>query len=163
MRPSAIVLALGGLLVMGLGGYVALRRTPLSAEDLRYLDRSLAELQGVAPSLNEWLRGVFYVMGGFMFATGLVTLYLAVTAFRRRARGAAVIVGLAGGASVGAMALVELLIARWAPVSVALVWLLAFALYQLEGLGAARPELHAKPHARHDDVPMARAMQEHRA
>jgi hypothetical protein len=169
MRPSAIVLALGGVLVMALGGYVALRRTPLSAADLRYLDRSFAELQGVAPSLNEWLRGVFYVLGGFMVATGIVTLYIAVTAFRRRARGVAVIVGLAGGASVGGMALVELLIDRWAPVTVALVWLLAFALYQLEGLSPSfqlhhadrdliKIEEHREPadgrnlHARDDDA-----------
>jgi hypothetical protein len=137
MRPSAIALALGAVLVMGLGGYLALRPTPLSAEDVRYLDRSLAELDGVAPSLSAWLHRVFYVMGGYMFATGIVTLYVAVTAFRRRARGAATIVALAGSASVGGMALVELLIFRWALVVVALVWLLALALYQIEGLGAA--------------------------
>lgn len=145
MRPSAIVLAFGAVLVMAVGAYVALRPAPLSAQDLSFLDRSLAELDGATPSFSDWLHRVFYVLGGYMFAMGIVTLYVALTAFRRRARGAAMIVAAAGGASVGGMALVELLIDKRVVVAVALVWLLALALYQIEALTRAQVARRVEP------------------
>jgi len=136
-RTSAIVLALGAVWVMALGAHFALFRAPLSTEDMRYLDRSLESLEVVSPALNSWLQRVFYVMGGYMFATGLAMFYIAVTGFRTRARGAALTVAVAGAASIGGMAVIGLLTAKWHVLLIALVWLLALALYQIEGLGGA--------------------------
>jgi len=47
---------------------------------------------------------VFWVLGGYISATGFLTVYLAATAFRARARGADVAVAVAGVASIGSMA-----------------------------------------------------------
>lgn len=149
VRLSAITLALGGALVTALGVYAVLFRPPLLPEDLRYLDRSRAQLETLAPALTAWLRHVFWVMGGFMFATGLATFYVALTSFRTRARGAATIVAVTGAASVGGMAIVSFLIDsdyKWHLLLLALVWLLALAFYRLEGAarGVERPAGPAK-------------------
>ena len=71
-------------------------------------------------------------MGGFMFATGVLTCYFAVTAFRRRAPGSAGVVGLAGLTSIGAMAAVNFIIAsdfKWLILSFVIPWAFALALY----------------------------------
>jgi hypothetical protein len=157
-RLSTFTLALGGAVVMGLGVYFVVFRPALLPEDLRYLDRSRAQLEVMAPALGAWLRHVFWVMGGYMLATGLATFYVAVTSFRTRARGAATIVVLTGAASVGGMAIVNFLIDsdfKWQLLLLALVWALALTFYRLEGtanrrqradsLGPSRP--HARPSA----------------
>ena len=79
---------------------------------------------------------MFWVVGGYMFATGVLTLHVALTTYRARARGAAVVVTVAGAASVGSMALVNFLIAsdfKWPLLLLALLWVLALALYLFEG------------------------------
>ena len=58
---------------------------------------SLSEILVVLPGLSLWLRRVFWVMGGYMFTTALLTVYIALTAFRARAKGAVGIVALAKG------------------------------------------------------------------
>ena len=121
---------------MGLGLYFGVLRPPLLPEDLRYLNRSLAQIEMGAPAMTAWLRHVFWVAGGYMFATGVVTLHVALTTFRARARGAAVVVTVAGAASVGTMALVNFLIAsdfKWPLLLLALLWVLVLALYMFEG------------------------------
>ena len=88
LRPySATVLALGGAILMILGLYFVFLRPSLLPEDPRYMGTSLAQIQETVPGLLIWLRRVFWVMGGYMFATGLLTFHLAVTAFRTRAPG----------------------------------------------------------------------------
>ncbi|MEO7962767.1 MAG: hypothetical protein ABIT38_02530 [Gemmatimonadaceae bacterium] len=127
---------------MGLGLYFGVLRPALLPEDLRYLNRSIAQIELGAPAITAWLRRVFWVVGGYMFATGLVTLYVALTTFRARARGAALVVTVAGAASVGSMALVNFLIAsdfRWPLLLLALLWVLVLALYLFEG-SAKTPE-----------------------
>ena len=136
LRASSTVLALAATVVMGLGLYFAFLRPPMLAEDARYLGASLATLETTASGLSAWLRHVFWVMGGFMFATGLLTFYVAVTAFRTRARGAAAIAAIAGASSVGSMVVVNFLIAsdfKWHLLVLALLWTLALALHRLEG------------------------------
>ncbi len=135
IRPSSMLLALAAATVMGMGLYFAVLRPPMLPEDARYLGASLATLEDAAPGLSEWLRHVFWVMGGFMFATGLLTFYVAVTAFRARARGATVMAAIGGASSVGSMVAVNFLIAsdfRWQLLLLALVWTLALACHWLE-------------------------------
>ncbi|CAN5838215.1 hypothetical protein BH11GEM1_BH11GEM1_35400 [soil metagenome] len=133
---SSLALAVESIAVMGLGLYFGVLRPPLLPEDLRYLNSSLAQIAMVAPAMTAWLGHVFWVLGGYIFATGVVTLYVALTTFRARARGAAVVVAVAGAASVGSMALVNVLIAsdfKWPLLLLALLWALALALYLFEG------------------------------
>ncbi len=136
VRPSSTMLALASAIVMGVGVYFAFVRPPMLPEDARYLGASLATLETTASGLSAWLRHVFWVLGGFMFATGSLTFYVAVTAFRARARGATAIVAIAGVTSVGNMVVVNFLIAsdfKWHLLLLALLWTLALAFHRLEG------------------------------
>jgi hypothetical protein len=130
-----MVLALGGIFLMGLGLYFVFLRPPLLPEDPRYMGTSLAAIQASVPGLFVWLRRVFWVMGGYMFATGLLTLYVALTVFRARASGVVLVVALAGLTSIGWMAAVNFLIDsdfKWLILAVALLWPIAIALYWLK-------------------------------
>jgi hypothetical protein len=136
VRPySATVLALGGAILMILGIYFGLLRPPLLPEDPRFMDTTIAQVQASVPGLLIWLGRVFWVMGGYMFSTGLLTFYVALTSFRVRARGAAVIVAISGLTSIGLMAAVNWMIAsdfRWLILSFVVPWALALALYRSE-------------------------------
>src|SRR5579859_6282624 len=110
---------------MGLGLYFVLLRPPLLPEDPRFMGSSLAEIQAALPGLSLWLRRVFWVMGGFMFAAGLLTAYVALTFFRARAKGAAGVGAVAGLASIGWMAVVNFIIAsdfRWVLMAFSIIW-----------------------------------------
>lgn len=136
LRFSTLTLALASAVVMALGVYFAVFRPALLPEDLRYLDRSRAQIDTQVPALAGWLTHVFLVLGGYMFATGLAMFYIAVTSFRTRARGATAIAAIAGAASVGGMAVVNFVIDsdyKWPLAILALLWALAFAFYRLEG------------------------------
>ncbi len=104
LRPySATALALGGTILVSLGLYFLFLRPPLLPEDLRSMGTSLAQVQSAMPSLLIWLLRVFWVMGGYMFATGLLTLFVAMTSFRARVPGVVGVVVLAGLTSIGWM------------------------------------------------------------
>ena len=140
VRPySATVLALGGAILMILGLYFVFLRPPLLPEDPRFMGISLAQIQTSVPGLLIWLRRVFWVMGGYMFASGLLTFYVALTSFRDRVRGAVGVVAISGLSSIGLMAAVNLMIAsdfRWLILSFVVPWALAMALYWIEGNGS---------------------------
>ena len=132
---ASMALAIGGILLMGLGLYFVLLRPPLLPEDPRYMGTSLAAIQGSVPGLLVWLRRVFWVMGGYMFATGLLTVYVALTVFRARASGVVLVVALAGLTSIGWMVVVNFVIDsdfKWLLLAFALPWPLAIGLYWLE-------------------------------
>ena len=127
-----MVLAFAGLLLIGMGLYFLFLRPPLLPEDLRHMRTSLAEIEASLPGLLVWLRRVFWVMGGYMFTTGLLTVYVALTVFRARERGVVLVVALAGLTSIGWMAAVNFLIDsdfKWVILGFALLWPLALALY----------------------------------
>lgn len=160
LRYSILTLTLASAIVMALGVYFAVFRPTLLPEDLRYLDRSRAELDTLVPSLGTWLAHVFWVMGGYMFATGLAMFYLAVTSFRTRARGAVAIAAIAGAASIGGMAVVNVLIDsdyKWPLALLAALWALAFAFYRLEG--AAPQAQTPRTSASSREAPAGRATQ----
>ena len=120
---------------MAVGVYFAFLRPPLLPEDPRFMGTSLAEIQATVPGLMIWLRRVFWVMGGHMFAAGLLTFFVAVTSFRARVRGVATVMALAGTTSIGLMAAVNFIIAsdfKWLILSFMLPWALALVLYWFE-------------------------------
>lgn len=70
-------------------------------------------------------------MGGYIFTTGLVAFYIALTSFRTRAPGVAAIVAVAGMTSIGWMAAVNFLIDsdfKWLLFGFGLLWASAVAL-----------------------------------
>ena len=95
----------------------------------------MAQLQSEVPRLLLWTRRVFWVLGGFMFASGVLTCYVAVTSFRARARGSASVVALSGLMSIGAMAAVNVVIDsdfKWLLLAFVVPWVVALALYRME-------------------------------
>lgn len=120
---------------MGLGIYFIFMRPPLLPEDLRYTGTSLAAMQVSVPGLLVWLRRVFWVMGGYIFTTGLMTVYLALTSFRARDSGATLVALITGLASIGWMVTVNFLIDsdfKWLLLTFALPWVIALALFWFE-------------------------------
>ena len=80
------------------------------------METDLLNIQTALPALPTWLKRVFIVMGGYMFATGLLTTYLALTSFRSRAPGSARVAALVGLSSIGLIAAVNFAIGsefRW--------------------------------------------------
>lgn len=132
---SVASLAVGGIVLMGLGVFFVFLRPPLLSEDLRSMGTSGAAIRVALPGLLPWLLRVFWVMGGFMFTSGLLTAYLALTAFRVRARWAGGVVAVAGLTSIGWMAIVNFLIGsdfKWILLACVLPWVLAVGLHWTE-------------------------------
>ena len=128
-------LVLGAISLLGLGGYFLLLRPPLLPEDARYIGTSLPALQAAVPGLGRWLQKVFWVMGGYMVATGLLTLYVAISSFRFRRPGAYPVVALAGLSSIGMMMTVNFLLDsdfRWLLALLTVPWVAALLLYRIE-------------------------------
>jgi len=133
LKPySSILLTVCGIILVGMGLYFALIRPELLPEDIRYMGSSSEQLQSTAPGLLNWLDKVFWVMGGYVFTTGLLTCYVARTAFRERRRGVLSVVGVAGLSSLGLMVMINLLIAsdfKWLLLVFAALWLSALGLF----------------------------------
>ena len=136
-------LALGGLILMGMGLYFGFLRPPLLPEDLRYMGASLTQIQNAMPGLQAWLARVFGVLGGYMFATGLLTVYVAATGFRTGRLGAMAVVSVSGLASIGWMAITNFLINsdfKWLLLVFTLPWVVALALAWVGGRKSFRSE-----------------------
>jgi hypothetical protein len=132
---SSIVLALSGLAVVGIGLFFILLRPPLLPEDTRYIGITLEQLQTTQPRLASWLTHVFRVLGGYVLATGVLTVALALTSFRQHQKAAGVGAFLAGAVSIGWMAVVNFLINsdfKWMLLGIALLWLVGLVLFWFE-------------------------------
>lgn len=96
---------------------------------------SAAQLRAVSPGLDAWLTQVFRVMGGYVVATGVLTIALAATSFRTYHWGAAVGALIGGAASIGLMAVVNFMIDsnfKWALLAIALIWACSLGLFWFE-------------------------------
>ena len=132
---SPKALALGGISLLGMGCYFLFLRPLLLLEDARYMGTSLPALQAAVPGLGRWLQKVFWVMGGYMVATGVLTIYVALSSFRSRRPGAFPVVALAGLSSIGWMTAVNFLLDsdfKWLLVGLTLPWMAALLLYRIE-------------------------------
>ncbi|MEO7306837.1 MAG: hypothetical protein ABIR78_09875 [Ferruginibacter sp.] len=135
LKPySASMLAFGGLLLVVMGIYFIFMRPPLLPEDLRYMKTTLPVIHAAAPGLSAWLQKVFWVMGGYIFTTGLLTIFIAFTLFRNHLHGASSMVTLAGISSIGSMTVVNFIIDsdfKWLLLIFTLPWVIALILYRL--------------------------------
>ena len=131
---SSSILALGGFLLAIMGIYFVFIRPSLLPEDLRYMKTTLSVIHDSAPGLSVWLQKVFYVLGGFIFTTGVLTIFIALTSFRKRLPGTSIIVAFAGITSIGLMTVVNFMIGsdfRWVLLIFTLPWIIALVLYRL--------------------------------
>ena len=128
-------LALGGISLAGIGCYFLFLRPPLLPEDARYMGTSVPALQAAVPGVERWLQKVFWVLGGYMAAAGVLTLHVAASTFRARRPGAFLVVALAGLGSIGWMAGVNFLLDsdfKWLLAGLTLPWVAALLLYRIE-------------------------------
>jgi hypothetical protein len=131
-RLSAVALTIGGVILIGLGCYFIFIRPALLPEDPRFMGTTLQQIQTTVPGLLLWLPRVFWVMGGYMVSTGVLTCYLARTSFRSRAPGAVWVAALGGLTSIGLMVLVNFIIDsdfKWLLLAFTAPWVVALWLY----------------------------------
>jgi hypothetical protein len=134
---SSILLLLFGIYLLFMGSYFLLLRPPLLPEDLRYMGASQAQLEMAAPRLTAWLTQVFRVMGGFVSASGILTIAVAATLFRSHHRGIGIATAIAGLASIGLMTIVNFTIGsdfKWVLLGAALLWACSMVLFWVEAL-----------------------------
>ena len=134
---SSISLFAFGLILVLVGAYFILIRPPLLPEDLRYLGTSRTALDATLPHLTLWLNHVFLVLGGYISATGMLTMALAATAYRQHRLSAAIAAIAAGAASIGLMTAVNFAIQsdfKWVLAAIAAVWTCSIVLYGIEFL-----------------------------
>lgn len=129
---SSLFLSIGGTLLIVMGIFFIFFRLPLLPEDGRYIGTSLTEIENKIPGLTAWLQKVFWVMGCYVLTTGLLTVYVAQTSFRRRVPGVFLIVLITGLTSIGAMAIINFIIQsdfKWVLLAFNLPWFMALILY----------------------------------
>lgn len=101
MTATAWLFVVGGAILVGIGGYFLVARPALLAEDLRYLHRSEGVIETSIPRLRKWLHLVFTVLGGYMIGTGVLPMYLAVSALADNNPSAVVVLAVTGASSIG--------------------------------------------------------------
>ena len=97
---------------------------------------SLPQIQAALPGLERWLAHVFVVMGGFMAASGVLTVYVAATAVSARRPGTAIVLLLAGLTTVATMSWTNFAIDsnfKWVLLAPAVLWIAGLVRYRLEG------------------------------
>ena len=77
LPPSGWVFVVCGLWLVALGMYFLFLRPALLPEDPRYIGSTLEGIRSTLPGLERWLGRVFNVMGGFMVASGAMTMLAA--------------------------------------------------------------------------------------
>ena len=129
------MLTLGGIILIGIGLYFIFLRPALLPEDLHFVGRSFSNIQENLPELLKWLSYVFLVMGGYIFSAGFLTCYLALTGFRSKQHGAALVALVVGLSSIGLMVVVNFLIGsdfKWVLFLCFVPWIIALLLYKIE-------------------------------
>ena len=132
---SGKVFLVCGLWLVALGLYFVLLRPALLPEDSRYIGSSIEALRAAAPGLERWLGHVFKVMGGFMVATGALTVLAACRFLSRREHRTFAGLSVAGAASVGLMSATNFLLHsdfQWPLLLPALLWLFGLMSYLRE-------------------------------
>ena len=132
---SSILLATAGASLVLTGIYFLFLRPPLLPEDIRYMDLSETQAMAVAPKLETWLTQVLRVMGGYVLAAGVLTITLALTAYRAHERGVGVGAFAGRVASIGLMAAVNFAIDsdfKWLLLAIALVWVSSLCVFWFE-------------------------------
>ncbi len=142
-QPSGKVFIACGAWLIALGLYFLFLRPALLPEDPKYIGSSLEAIRVAMPGLERWLGHVFNVMGGFMVATGAMTVLVAFRFLARRERGTFAALTAAGAASVALMSVTNFLLHsdfRWLLLLPALLWLVGLLCYLRESAAPIRSE-----------------------
>ena len=129
---SAWMIAGCGIWLIALGMYFAALRPALLPEDPRFMGATLAQIRADVPGLENWLKRVFTVMGGFMAGAGVLTVFVATTLMRLRLPGTSWAIALSGALTVGLMSATNFALQsdfRWVLLVPALVWFAGLVVY----------------------------------
>ena len=143
MQLSRKIFALCGIWPVALGAYFLFLRPALLPEDPRYIGSSLEAIRLAVPGLERWLRHVFNVMGGFMFAAGVMTTLAACRLPARRDLTTFFALAVAGALSVGLMSVTNFLLNsnfRWLLVLPVLLWFAGLVCFLRERVTFAAPK-----------------------
>ena len=135
--PSTLLLVVASIMPTGIGAYFLFLRPPLLPEDGRYMGLAAAPLDAVRAPLENWLTQVFRVMGGYVLATGMLMMTVALTSFREHRLGAALGVLTSGIASIGWMTVENFIINsdfKWVLFCIAFIWAASLVLFATEHL-----------------------------
>lgn len=133
---SGKVFAACGLWLIALGVYFLVFRPALLPEDQRFIGSSLESIRAAVPGLERWLGHVFDVLGGFMIASGVMTVLASFRLLAKREPGTLAALSLAGAAGVALMSATNFLLDsdfRWWLLLPALLWLAGLWSYWSEG------------------------------
>lgn len=140
MRISGKIFAACGLWMLLLGIYFILLRPALLPEDPRFMGTTLDVLRVAVPGLEGWLRHVFNVMGGFMIATGTLTILVAWRFLARHAPGTFLALAVSGASGVALMSATNFLLHsdfRWLLLVPVLLWVAGLVCYVREDAAVA--------------------------
>ena len=129
---STWMLTACGVWFVGLGLYFIVLRPPLLPEDPRFMGSTLEQIRNSAPGLEDWLRKVFTVMGGFMAGAGVLTVFVATVAMPVRLKGAPWAIGISGALTVALMSATNFALQsdfRWLLLLPALTWFAGLVIY----------------------------------
>ena len=107
---STYFLLVQGIILIVLGGYFIFLRPAVLPEDLLYMNTTLKDFHKSIPRLSIWLQKVFLVTGGYIFTTGLLTVYISQTSFCSRVRGVFIMVLIASLTSIGSMTVINFML-----------------------------------------------------
>jgi hypothetical protein len=130
MTAAAWLFGAGGVVLAGIGAFFIALRPAFLPEDLRFLDRTAAQIEEAIPTLGRWLRRVFTVFGGHALTAGILTVYVAATGVRDGETVAVVALAATGATSMGLMAAVNFAIRsafRWLLLAAFGLWVAATA------------------------------------
>jgi hypothetical protein len=137
-RFSVLSFLVCGAYLIGLGVYFAFFRPALLPEDPRFIGSSLAQIRALLPGLEGWLGHVFTVMGGFMAGAGMLTVLVATTLGSEGRKGTAIVLALAGLATVVTMSWTNFAIDsdfKWLLLVPAVLWSAGVGACLVEGRG----------------------------
>lgn len=133
-KASVVALTLAGVIIMMMGIYFVFLRPSILPEDSTYIGSTIPTITDRIPGLSLWLKKVFWVLGGYIFSSGLLIAFVANTSFKSRVKGAFNIVAITGLTSIGFMTYVNFIISsnfKWMLLAFTLPWLIALILYRI--------------------------------
>ena len=132
-KPSVTALTLAGVIMMLMGIYFIFLRPTILPEDSAYIGSAIHTITDSLPGLALWLKKVFWVLGGYIFSSGLLIAFIANTSFKNGLKGAFAMVAITGLTSIGFMTYVNFIINsdfKWLLLAFTCPWLIALILYR---------------------------------
>jgi hypothetical protein len=134
---AKLALLCQGIILIGMGLYVIILRPPVLREDLNFIQTNTTAINDGLPRLLLWLKKVFIVLGGYIFASGLLLSYLSMNETNKQTTGWIITIIVAGTSSIGLMTIINFMINsdfKWLLLFFNLPWLTSLGLTICSGI-----------------------------